>query len=222
MVRDGYYYGAVLLAAAVLVGWLTTPVWAVIPILLAGFFLWFFRDPDRVIPSESGAVVSPADGKVTSVTTVKMNGETFKSISIFLNVFNVHVNRSPVAGVIRGARYQAGKFLNAMNPASAEHNEQNTVTIEGEGQRVIFKQIAGLLARRIVFTKKIGDTVRRGERVGLIKFGSRTDVLLAVSAEVAVKVGDHVKGGSSILAFLKPVSKELAGASVGRDQQRNN
>jgi len=222
MVRDGYYYGAVLLAAAVLVGWLTTPVWAAIPILLAGFFLWFFRDPDRVIPSESGAVVSPADGKVTSVATVKINGGTFKSISIFLNVFNVHVNRSPVAGVIRGARYRAGKFLNAMNPASAEHNEQNTVTIEGEGQRVIFKQIAGLLARRIVFTKKIGDTVRRGERVGLIKFGSRTDVLLDVSAEVAVKVGDHVKGGSSILAFLKPVSKELAGASAGRDQQRNN
>jgi phosphatidylserine decarboxylase len=222
MVRDGYYYGAVLLAAAVLVGWLTTPLWAVIPILLAAFFLWFFRDPDRVIPSESGAVVSPADGKVTSVATVKMDGETFKSISIFLNVFNVHVNRSPVSGVIRGARYQAGKFLNAMNPASAEQNEQNTVTIEGEGQRVIFKQIAGLLARRIVFTKKIGDRVRRGERVGLIKFGSRTDVLLDASAEVAVKVGDHVKGGSSILAFLKPALKEFAGASAGREQQRNN
>lgn len=220
MVRDGYYYGAVLLAAAVLVGWLTTPLWAVIPILLAAFFLWFFRDPDRVIPSESGAVVSPADGKVTSVATVKMNGETFKSISIFLNVFNVHVNRAPVSGVIRDARYQAGKFLNAMNPASAEQNEQNTVTIEGEGQRVIFKQIAGLLARRIVFTKKIGDSVRRGERVGLIKFGSRTDVLLDVSAEVAVKVGDHVKGGSSILAFLKPELKEFAGASDGRQQQR--
>jgi phosphatidylserine decarboxylase len=222
MVRDGYYYGAVLLAAAVLVGWLTTPLWAVIPILLAAFFLWFFRDPDRVIPSESGAVVSPADGKVTSVATMKMDGETFKSISIFLNVFNVHVNRSPVSGVIRGARYQAGKFLNAMNPASAEQNEQNTVTIEGEGQRVIFKQIAGLLARRIVFTKKIGDTVRRGERVGLIKFGSRTDVLLDASAEVAVKVGDHVKGGSSILAFLKPALKEFAGASTGREQQGNN
>jgi phosphatidylserine decarboxylase len=222
MVRDGYYYGAVLLTAAVLVGWLTTPVWAVIPVLLAAFFLWFFRDPDRVIPSESGAVVSPADGKVTSVATVRMDGETFKSISIFLNVFNVHVNRSPVSGVIRGARYQAGKFLNAMNPASAEQNEQNTVTIEGEGQRVIFKQIAGLLARRIVFTKKIGDRVRRGERVGLIKFGSRTDVLLDASAEVAVNVGDHVKGGSSILAFLKPALKEFAGASAGREQQRNN
>lgn len=218
MVRDGYYYGAVLTVAAVLVGWLTTPLWASVPILLAGFFLWFFRDPDRVIPSESGAVVSPADGKVTSIATVNVDGETLKSISIFLNVFNVHVNRSPVSGVIRGAKYEAGKFLNAMNPASAEHNERNTVTIEGEGHRVIFKQIAGLLARRIVFTKKVGDGVRRGERVGLIKFGSRTDVLLDPSAEVAVKVGNNVTGGSTILAYLKPAEKELAGAA-GREQR---
>lgn len=218
MVRDGYYYGAVLTVAAVLVGWLTTPLWASVPILLAGFFLWFFRDPDRVIPSESGAVVSPADGKVTSIATVNVDGETLKSISIFLNVFNVHVNRSPVSGVIRGAKYEAGKFLNAMNPASAEHNERNTVTIEGEGHRVIFKQIAGLLARRIVFTKKVGDSVRRGERVGLIKFGSRTDVLLDPSAEVAVKVGNNVTGGSTILAYLKPAEKELAGAA-GREQR---
>ena len=221
MVRDGYYYGAVLIAAAALVGWLTTPLWAVIPFLLAAFFLWFFRDPDRVIPSEFGAVVSPADGKVTSIATVKVDGETLTSISIFLNVFNVHVNRSPVSGVIRSAKYELGKFLNAMNPASAEHNERNTVTIEGEGHRVIFKQIAGLLARRIVFTKKVGDSVRRGERVGLIKFGSRTDVLLEPSAEVAVKVGDNVKGGSSILAFLKPEERELAGAA-GREQRQKS
>jgi phosphatidylserine decarboxylase len=218
MVRDGYYYGAVLIVAAVLVGWLATPLWALVPILLAAFFLWFFRDPDRVIPSEFGAVVSPADGKVTSIATVKVDGETLKNISIFLNVFNVHVNRSPISGVIRSAKYEAGKFLNAMNPASAEHNERNTVTIEGEGHRVIFKQIAGLLARRIVFTKKVGDSVRRGERVGLIKFGSRTDVLVDPSAEIAVKVGDNVKGGSSILAFLKPEERELAG-SAGREQR---
>jgi phosphatidylserine decarboxylase len=221
MVRDGYYYGAVLIAAAGLVAWLTRPSWAIIPLVLAVFFLWFFRDPERVIPSESGAVVSPADGKVTSVATVKVNGETFKSISIFLNVFNVHVNRSPVSGIVRGARYEPGKYLNAMNPASAEQNERNTVTIEGDGHRVIFKQIAGLLARRIVFTKKVGDSVRRGERVGLIKFGSRTDVLLDPSAEVAVKVGDNVKGGSSILAFLKQ-EKELAGAATTRERQRNS
>ncbi|HEV2698933.1 MAG TPA: phosphatidylserine decarboxylase, partial [Terriglobales bacterium] len=160
MVRDGYYYGAVLIGAAVLVAWLTRPSWSIVPLVLAVFFLWFFRDPERVIPSEAGAVVSPADGKVTSVATVNVNGETFKSISIFLNVFNVHVNRSPVSGIVRGARYETGKYLNAMNPACAEQNERNTVTIEGEGHRVIFKQIAGLLARRIVFTKQVGDSVR--------------------------------------------------------------
>jgi phosphatidylserine decarboxylase len=221
MVRDGYYYGAVMIVAGVLVAWLTRPSWAIVPLLLAAFFMWFFRDPERVIPSEPDAVVSPADGKVTSVATVKMDGETFKSISIFLNVFNVHVNRSPVSGIVSGARYEPGKYLNAMNPASAEQNERNTVTIEGDGHRVIFKQIAGLLARRIVFTKKVGDSVRRGERVGLIKFGSRTDVLLDPSAEVAVKVGDNVKGGSSILAFLKQ-ENELAGTAVTGERQRNS
>lgn len=217
MVRDGYYYGAVMLAAAALVAWLTSPVWAAIPLLLAAFFMWFFRDPERVIPSDPGAVVSPADGKVTEVADVKLDGKPFKRISIFLNVFNVHVNRSPVSGVIRGAQYQQGKFLNAMNPACADCNEQNTVTVEDDGQQVIFKQIAGLLARRIVFTKKIGDQVRRGERVGLIKFGSRTDVFLDPSAEIRVRTGDHVKGGSSILGFLK-VESELAGVSGVRQQ----
>ena len=221
MVRDGYYYGAVLIAAAGLVAWLTRPSWAIVPLVLAAFFLWFFRDPERVIPSEAGAVVSPADGKVTSVATVQVNGETFKNISIFLNVFNVHVNRSPVSGIVRGARYEHGKYLNAMNPACAEQNERNTVTIEGEGHRVILKQIAGLLARRIVFTKRVGDSVRRGERVGLIKFGSRTDVLLEPSAEVAVKVGDNVKGGSSILAFLRQ-ERELTGTAAGRENQRKS
>jgi phosphatidylserine decarboxylase len=221
MVRDGYYYGAMLIAAAGLVAWLTRPSWAIVPLVLAAFFLWFFRDPERVIPSEAGAVVSPADGKVTSVATVQVNGETFKNISIFLNVFNVHVNRSPVSGIVRGARYEHGKYLNAMNPACAEQNERNTVTIEGEGHRVIFKQIAGLLARRIVFTKRVGDSVRRGERVGLIKFGSRTDVLLEPSAEVAVKVGDNVKGGSSILAFLRQ-ERELTGTAAGRENQRKS
>jgi len=219
MVRDGYYYGLMLLAAALLVGWLTGPVWAAVPLLLAAFFLWFFRDPERAIPDDAGAVVSPADGKVTDVSTLMLNGRPVRRISIFLNVFNVHVNRSPVSGVIRAVRYQTGKFLNAMNALSAEQNEQNTVTVEGDGYTVTFKQIAGLLARRIVFTKNIGDRVERGERVGLIKFGSRLDVMLETSAEIGVKVGDHVKGGSSILAFLKNETKELAGTAVGRAQQ---
>lgn len=219
MVRDGYYYGIVMLAAAVLVGWLTRPAWAAIPLLLAAFFLWFFRDPERAIPSDPGAVVSPADGKVTDVSTITVDGKSVKRVSIFLNVFDVHVNRSPIAGVIRATHYQKGQFLNAMNPTCAECNEQNTVTVEGEGHTIVLKQIAGLLARRIVFTKNIGDTVQRGERVGLIKFGSRTDVLLEPSAEIKAKVGDHVKGGSSVLAFLTGETTELAGTAAGRVQR---
>lgn len=210
MVADGYYYALALAGAAALLGWLAGPLWALPACLLAFFFLWFFRDPERVVPDSAGAVVSPADGKVTDVSTVLMNGVRHTRISIFLSVFDVHVNRSPLAGVIRDVRYQKGKFLNAMNPASAEHNEQNTVTVEGDGQTVIFKQIAGLLARRIVFNKKVGDPVGRGERVGLIKFGSRVDVLLAASATAQIKVGDRVKGGSSVLAYLDRASEPLA------------
>jgi len=219
MVRDGYYYGFVMLASAVLVAWLTSPFWALVPLVLAAFFLWFFRDPERGIPADAGAVVSPADGKVTDVATITVQGEKRKRISIFLSVFDVHVNRSPVAGVIRGAHYQPGKFLNAMNPACAEANEQNTITLEGEGHTLIVKQIAGILARRIVFTKKIGDTVKRGERIGLIKFGSRTDVLLEPSADVRVKVGDRVKGGRSIVAFLNVQPEELAVAGAAHAKE---
>jgi phosphatidylserine decarboxylase len=204
MVRDAYFYALPLLGAAVLLGWLTSPLWSLPAVLLAFFFLWFFRDPERAIPDAPGALVSPADGKVTEVAPVTVGGERWLRISIFLNVFNVHVNRSPVSGVIRDVQYHRGKFLNAMNSASAEHNEQNVVTVAGEEQTVVFKQIAGLLARRIVFTRKIGDQVRRGERIGLIKFGSRVDVLLNASAKVQVKVGDNVKGGSSVLAFFHP------------------
>ena len=212
MVSDGYYYGLAMIGAAVLLGWLAGPLWALPACLLALFFLWFFRDPERAIPDSAGALVSPGDGKVTEVASVVMNGVPFTRISIFLSVFDVHVNRSPVAGVIREVRYQKGKFLNAMNPASAEHNEQNAVTVEGDGHVVVFKQIAGLLARRIVFNKKVGDTVKRGERVGLIKFGSRVDVLLDASATVQIKVGDRVKGGSSVLAQLgrEPALSEVS------------
>lgn len=204
MVRDGYLYAVPLIAAAILLGWLTRPAWAIIPGLLAFFFLWFFRDPERTIPQEAGAVVSPGDGKVTDVSTVTVGNEKRTRLSIFLSVFDVHVNRSPIAGVIRDVRYQRGQFLNAMNTVSAEKNEQNIVTLEGDGQRVVFKQIAGLLARRIVFYPKVGDRLDRGQRVGLIKFGSRVDVVLDASAHVNVKIGDRVKGGASVLAYLQP------------------
>jgi phosphatidylserine decarboxylase len=206
MVRDGIYYALALVAVAVLIGLWTTPWLALVPLLLAVFFLWFFRDPERTIPSVPGAVVSPADGKVTSVSTIQVAGEPRTSISIFLSVFNVHVNRAPAAGLITSVEYRRGQYLNAMNPASAELNEQSICTLStAEGQTIVFKQIAGLLARRIVLTAKTGDRVARGERIGLIKFGSRCDVILPASAQVLVTVGQVVHGGSSTLAILPPV-----------------
>lgn len=218
MVRDAYYYAVPLFAASVLIAWLTRPAWAWPTVLLAMFFIWFFRDPARMIPDLPGAVVSPADGKVTFVGQIVHNGLPYLRISIFLSVFDVHVNRSPIGGVIREVRYQKGKFLNAMNAASAEQNEQNMVSVEGDGQTIIFKQIAGLLARRIVFTRKVGDRVKRGERVGMIKFGSRVDVLLDASASVQVTVGHHVKGGSSVLALLHAEPQLAASGTEGATQ----
>jgi phosphatidylserine decarboxylase len=219
MVRDGYFYAAPLIAAAVLIGWLTNPAWAIFPLVLAAFFLWFFRDPERTIPQEAGALVSPGDGKVTDVSPLTSGSNKLTRISIFLSVFNVHVNRSPVTGTIREIRYQRGKYLNAMNHTSAEENEQNIITVEGDGQTVVFKQIAGLLARRIVFHPKVGDRLERGQRVGLIKFGSRVDVLFDASATLKVKVGDRVKGGASVLAHLQPKG-ELAAAGNSRASER--
>jgi len=223
MVRDGYLYAAPLFLAAVLIGWLTKPAWALIPCLLAFFFLQFFRDPERAIPQEAGAVVSPGDGKVTDVSPVTVAGRRQTRVSIFLSVFNVHVNRSPIAGVIRDVRYQRGQYLNAMNQTSAELNEQNIVTVEsdGDGNTVVFKQIAGLLARRIVFHPKVGDRLERGQRVGLIKFGSRVDVVLDASARVNVKVGDRVKGGASVLAYLQPQGVLAAAGSAAATEKAN-
>lgn len=203
MVRDGYIYGLSLLAVAAVVVWLTGAwVWGVVPVLLAGFFLWFFRDPERAIPADSGMIVSPGDGLVTETVSIQTPQGERQRISIFLSVFDVHVNRSPIAGVLSEVRYQKGKYLNAMNPASAESNEQNVVTVRGEGAEVTFKQIAGLLARRIVFDYREGDRVERGQRVGLIKFGSRVDVVVPAEAELRVKKGERVKGGSTVLAAM--------------------
>jgi phosphatidylserine decarboxylase len=221
MVRDGIYYGLALVAAAVVLGWLTIPALAILPLLLAGFFLWFFRDPERQIPLEPGLIVSPGDGKVTDVSVFEYAGKPHNRISIFLNVFNVHVNRSPISGVLTHVEYRRGKFRNAMGAISAEENEQNIATVMApDGQTVVFKQIAGLLARRIVFSKKQGDLVARGERVGLIKFGSRVDVVFPANATVTVKVGDHVKGGSSALGQLPVTANEAAVASRERVQSR--
>jgi phosphatidylserine decarboxylase len=216
MVRDGYFYGIALLAVAVVLrflvgGWL----WSLVPFLLAVFFLWFFRDPARYIPQDEGLVVSPADGKVTEVLRVTTpEGESLR-LSIFLSVFDVHVNRSPVGGLLKEVRYQKGEFLNALNPASADRNEQNLAVIAAtEGYTIAFKQIAGLLARRIVFNPAPGTQLERGQRIGMIKFGSRVDVLLPGNAQLQVKRGDRVKGGSSILASMPPVESAPVGDDV--------
>jgi len=204
MVRDGYYYGFIFLAVAVALGLLTGCWWlSIAPVLLAAFFLWFFRDPRRAIPTGPGLIVSPGDGRVTETVAISTPDGPRQRISIFLSVFNVHVNRSPIGGVLTRVHYQKGQYLNAMNPASAERNEQNAVTVRGEGIEVTFKQIAGLLARRIVFNLKEGDTVERGQRVGLIKFGSRVDVVIPADATVRVKVGQRVQGGSTVLAAIE-------------------
>jgi len=212
MVRDGYIYGLSLLVVAAVLVWATGFwAWGIVPVLLAAFFLWFFRDPQRTIPSAPGLIVSPGDGLVTETISINTPGGPRQRISIFLNVFDVHVNRSPIAGVLTAVRYQKGEYLNAMNPASADRNEQNAATVRGEGIEVTFKQIAGLIARRIVFVPREGDRLERGQRVGLIKFGSRVDVLIPAEAELQVKVGQRVKGGESVLAVL-PASEAAVGA----------
>jgi phosphatidylserine decarboxylase len=220
MVRDGYFYGVGCVLAAGVIAWLAAWPYAIPVLLLGTFCLWFFRDPDRQIATVPGAVVSPGDGKVTDVSLVTASGSPRNRISIFLSVFDVHVNRSPIAGVIRDVRYQRGKFLNAMGANSAEENEQNIVTVEGEGRTVIFKQIAGLIARRIVFDRKVGDTVARGERIGLIKFGSRVDVLFDRDAAIQVKLGDHVRGGATVLAVLPVVQSVAQPVGVGASGER--
>lgn len=223
MVRDGYIYGLSLVAVAAVILWVTGVwAWAVLPLLLALFFLWFFRDPERLVPAGAGLIVSPGDGLVTETARIDTPAGPRQRISIFLSVFDVHVNRSPIGGVLRSVEYHKGQYLNAMNPASAERNEQNIVTVRGDGFEVTFKQIAGLLARRIVFDCKEGDVVQRGQRVGLIKFGSRVDVLVPVDAAVQVKVGERVKGGSSVLAAMpdamtvvvEPAAKVSIGTAV--------
>ena len=172
---------------------------AAVALALALFVTWFFRDPERAIPADPASIVSPADGRVVEVDSAP--GGT--RISIFLSVFNVHVNRSPIAGKVVEVRHKPGKFLVASKDEAAIENEMNTITVDGHGTVVTFTQIAGLIARRIVCDKKPGDYVTAGERVGLIKFGSRVDVDFGPEWDIKVKEGEHVSAGSTILAARK-------------------
>jgi len=199
MVIDGIYYALALTAGGAAVWYFTQPAFAVPMFLLAAFCLYFFRDPERAIP-DGPVAVSPADGKVVAILP---GDSTPARISIFLNVFDVHVNRAPIAGDVTSVEYTKGQFLVASRELASSQNERNTVTIMGQGTSVGFSQIAGLIARRIVCYKKPGDHVAKGERVGLIKFGSRVDVFLGAEWEILVKPGQRVAGGSSILARRK-------------------
>ena len=200
MVATGIYYALGLIAAGILTGYLTKP-WLGVPFyILACFCLWFFRDPDRVVPGGKVAV-SPADGKVVLIKPAS-GGRT--RVSVFLNIFDVHVNRTPVEGVVKSVQYRPGKFVHAEHEEASDENERNEITVEmPDGKVVSFIQIAGLIARRIVCDKKPGDKVERGERIGLIKFGSRVDVFFGPEWELAVKIGDRVEAASSILAKRK-------------------
>jgi phosphatidylserine decarboxylase len=197
MVIDGIYYALGFMAGGAIVSYLTKPVYGLPFFLLAVFCLWFFRDPDRVIPAGNVAV-SPADGKVVAV---RKDAPEVTRVSIFLNIFDVHVNRTPIAGRITQVEYRRGKFLVASREEASRENEMNTITVEDPGgTKVVFKQIAGLIARRVVCTRKTGDTVAAGERIGYIKFGSRMDVLFGPEWEVDVREGQRVAAGSSVLA----------------------
>jgi phosphatidylserine decarboxylase len=199
MVKDGIYYALGLAAAGAVIWYLLNPAFAAPLFLLALFCLYFFRDPERAIP-DGPVAVSPADGKVVGIA----DESGAARISIFLNVFDVHVNRSPIAGRITNVEYTKGQFMVASRPDASSENERNTFTIAGamggESTCVRFSQIAGLIARRIVSYKKTGDMVAKGERVGLIKFGSRVDIFLGPEWEIQVRPGERVSGGSSILA----------------------
>lgn len=198
MVRDGYYYGVGFTAAGIAVGILASWWWAIPLFVLALFCLNFFRDPDRTAPPDDNIAVSPADGKVLTVKPIESNQ---RRIVIFLNVFDVHVNRAPIAGEIITAEYRRGKFLVASVPEASLENEMQVIQMrDARGGLVTFKLIAGLIARRIIFYKKLGDKLAMGERLALIKFGSRVDIEFGPEWDIVVQPGDRVRGGESILA----------------------
>ena len=210
MVKEGYWFGLPLLViggVSLSFGSALGITIGAVLVFLALFVFYFFRNPDRKIPMEPGVVVSPADGRVVVVKDEANAGRPGKRISIFLAVWNVHVNRSPAAGTITRLEYKPGKFLAAWAEKASLENEQNVFTLSSEYGEIVFKQIAGWVARRVVSWKKTGDTVGRGELVGLVRFGSRVDLWLPEGAEIAVKVGDNVKGGSSVIARMAAAQK---------------
>ena len=200
MVRDGYKFVALPLALAVIavaIGWRAT---GLIFFLAAVFVIYFFRDPERSTPADSRAVVSPADGRVMLVVPEEHGGRPGRRISIFLAIWNVHVNRAPMAGVIEHVQYRPGRFFVASRARASAENEQNVIRLRTDRGEIVFKQIAGWVARRVICWKSPGDRVVMGERIGLIRFGSRMDVWLPEEVEILARPGENVAAGTSILA----------------------
>lgn len=206
LAREGWAHIGITLGAAVVVHVIYGWAWA-LPLWIATVFVMqFFRDPPRRIPADPGIVVCPADGRVIAVDEVDdpYLKRRAKRVSIFMNVFNVHSNRSPVGGDVKELWYHPGKFINASFDKASHENERNALWIQtGDGDDVVVVQVAGLLARRILCYVRPGDSVARGERYGFIRFGSRVDVYLPLSAEINLSLGDKVSGGSDILGRLK-------------------
>lgn len=203
MLSDAYRFIIPLLIVAIVLFAAGAPWVALLPLFLAGFVAWFFRNPARSIPDGEGLVVSPADGRIVEATPALEGSEARRQVSIFMNIFDVHVNRAPIEGELEALAYRRGRFEVASKEVASRVNEQNILTIRGSGTTLVMKQIAGLIARRVVCWKKAGQKMRRGEIIGLIRFGSRVDLLLPEDATMLVRVGDRVKGGSSVIAELK-------------------
>jgi len=204
IVREGFPYILVPALAALLLSVFGYWTVAVVLLLLTLSMAFFFRDPRRQPPSDPSVVVAPADGRVTRVQkVVPEDAESSTLVSIFLSPLDVHINRAPIAGFIRDVSYVPGKFLMATNEMASAVNEQNALTIEGEKITVVCKQIAGILARRVVCWKKKGDSVSLGERFGLIKFSSRTDLILPRQVDVLVQEGSRVQGGTTIIGRIR-------------------
>jgi phosphatidylserine decarboxylase len=196
MARDAYKFCIPVLIVCLLCVLTGYPVLALICFILASFICYFFRNPKREIPQGENLIVSPADGKVVKISQLP---DGTRTISIFLNIFNVHVNRSPISGRLEHMEYKRGKFKVAFDEEASKVNEQNILTISGQDATVVVRQIAGLIARRVICWKQPGETLKRGELFGLIRFGSRVDVTVPERVRVLVKIGDRVRGGSSVL-----------------------
>ena len=200
MVRDAYKFVLPLLCAGIAAAAFGWKVTAAVLLLVCAGVAFFFRDPERVPPAEPGVVVSPADGRIMELADESVEGRPGRRISIFLSIWDVHVNRAPMAGRFRKVEYRPGRFYNAMRSRASMENEQNIIHLQTERGEMVFKQIAGVIARRVVCWKRPGDSVKLGERIGLIRFGSRTDVWLPRDAEILARLGQHVSGGVSVLA----------------------